>query len=387
MANNRAARAAGVSMLFAVLATSTLTADEIPHFARMYGVDCSTCHASPPKLNAFGESFRQAGYSASELEGRARIPLAVWASGRSDYFPDEPAVSDAVRGYINKLELISAGDAGLPWLSYFVEWRAVSLETQRRDGEVRLRDRSGRFEDLFVSAALRNLALTVGQFRQIEQVDVSLRLGLSEPLSLSASLPGGGAGSGREISLRGYSPAGRSPAVRTTWRQPIRAGWSWTTSVGLPIPGELSIPLTREARTEASNEIEWRLKGVSLESYIGRGLQTLGAHAFYDPGDRLLVQAVTTGSRARFFWTGVLGMDRQDGVTRGRWSAEGEYIARRILAVGGRVEDRAGDGVPRVILPYARAHFPGTRYTVYLGVEQRVQRDRNATLIEIGTVF
>jgi hypothetical protein len=29
----------------------------------------------------------------------------------------------------------------------------------------------------------------------------------------------------------------------------------------------------------------------------------------------------------------------------------------------------------------------GTRYTGYIAVEQRIQRDRNATLVEVGTVF
>jgi hypothetical protein len=362
-------------------------AEEIPYFARKYGVECRMCHAHPPQLNEYGEAFRQRGYRLPGRSARGTLPVAVWASARSDAFPDEAAVRDGVRAYINKLELISGGEVGVPWLSYFVEWRPVSLETQRRDGEVRLRDRSGRFEDLFLSASAGKLVLMVGQFRQIDQVDVSLRLGLSEPVSLSASLAGGGEGSARQRSLRGFAPAGRSPSARLAWTQPLADGWAWTTSAALPLSGELSLPLTREARTEASNEIEWRAKGVVLESFARRGLLTLGAHTFYEHSDRYLVQAVTAGRHSRFFWTAVGGMERQVSATRGRWSVEGALLPHYALALGGRVEDRAGDGAAAALLPFLRAQFPGTRYTVYLAVEQRIQRDRNATLVELGTVF
>lgn len=361
--------------------------DEIPYFARKYGLECSACHVQPPKLNEFGEAFRQGGYRIPGLATRGTVPLAVWASARSDWFADEPEVRDAVRAYLNKLEVISGGRLIAPWLTYFAEWRPISLETRRQDGVVGLRDRSGRFEDLFVTASAGNVAVTIGQFRQIDQVDVSLRLGLSEPLPLAASLSGSGEGSARQRSLRGFSPAGRSPSARLAWRQPLSGGWAWTSSAAVPLPGELSIPLTREARDEASNEVEWRPKGVMLETFLQRGLVSFGGHAFYDHADRYLVQSVTTGRRERFFWTGVAGLERQRGVSRGRWSVEGEFVPRSFVGFGGRIEDRAGDGAPRAFLPYVRAQFPGTSYTFYLSVEQRVQRNANATLVEFGTVF
>ena len=71
----------------------------------------------------------------------------------------------------------------------------------------------------------------------------------------------------------------------------------------------------------------------------------------------------------------------------GRWSLEAEYLPHSYVGVGGRAEDRAGDGARIAVLPYVNAHFPGTRYTFRLTVERRLQRDRNATLIELGTVF
>lgn len=116
-------------------------------------------------------------------------------------------------GYLNRIEVISGGKLVAPWLSYFVEWRPVSEEA-RSDGTRQAR--SGRFEDLFVTAASRHAELTVGQFRQLAQVDVSRRLGLSEPLVLSASLADPRSGSPRERPLRAFAPAGRSPSVRAS---------------------------------------------------------------------------------------------------------------------------------------------------------------------------
>lgn len=362
--------------------------DDIPYFARLYGVSCSRCHVSPPKLNAFGEAFVAAGYDAPELEEKGRTwPLAVWASGRAESLPaDDPLAGDVV-SYLNRIELISGGRLLAPWLSYFVEWRALSLEA-RSDGTVR--DRSGRFEDLFVTAAGDAFDVTLGQFRLLQQVDVSRRIGLSEPLLLSASLPapdaGAGDGSARVQSLRAFSPAGRSPAVRAAIKRPA-AGGTWTTSLALPLPGELSIPLTDEARLEASNEVVGELKGVFLESFVRRGLTSLGVHAFYDDAERYLVNGLFTGARDDVHWGAALGFDRVADVTRGRWAAEAEYFPRRFFALGGRVEDRAADGAGTAFLPYVNLHYPGTRYTIRFTIEQRFQRDRGATLFELGTLF
>ncbi|HUG40201.1 MAG TPA: hypothetical protein VMM12_06945 [Longimicrobiales bacterium] len=367
-------------------ATTVRLADvrAIPYFARLYGVSCSQCHVSPPKLNEFGEAFVAAGYDSPGLEEAGRTwPLAVWASGRMESLPAADPLAGDVVSYVNRIELISGGRVLAPWLSYFVEWRALSLES-RPDGTER--DRSGRFEDLFVTAGGDAFDVTLGQFRMLQQVDVSRRIGLSEPLVYAASLPGDGDGSARERSLRAFSPAGRSPAVRAALKRPAMGG-TWTTSVVLPVPGELSIPLTDEARTEASNEVMGELKGVFLESFVRRGLASAGVHAFYDDADRYLVSGLVTGARDAGHWGAALGLDRVADVTRGRWSAEAEYFPRTFLALGGRIEDRAGDGASAAFLPYVNIHFPGTRFTIRFTLEQRFQRDRGATLFELGALF
>lgn len=377
----RAALGLGLALALAPLPR---TAGAIPYFARRYGVECSRCHVAPPKLNAFGEAFVARGYTMPALTSRRTWPLAIWLSGRSERLPVPDSLADELRGYLNRVEVISGGKLVAPWLSYFVEWRPVSREAR---GNGTIRDRAGRFEDLFLTTAGRRLELTVGQFRQIAQVDVSRRLGISEPLSLSASLPGAGVLSARKRSLRGFAPAGRSPALRAAWNGDGFGGWRWTAAAGLPISGEISIPLAREARTEASNEIEWRLKGVVLESFVRRGLTSFGAHAFYDDSDRYLANLVTTGARPPLYWTAVVGADRSGGVVRGRWSVEGEYLPHYFFGVGGRVEDRAADGGDVAFVPYVNAHLPGTSYTIRLTIERRLQRGRNATLVELGTVF
>lgn len=374
---------AGVQVL---VATAFLPVDlsAIPYFARKYGVSCNQCHVMPPKLNAYGERFVALGFWQPDLVPRRTWPFAVWASGRADRVPRSGVLGDLTKAYLNRFEVISGGRVVAPWLSYFVEWRPVSFETR---GDGTLRDRSGRFEDLFVTATAGHMEVQLGQFRQIGQVDVSRRVGLSEPVTLSGSVPGGGVGTAREIALRAFSPTGRSPAVRVGWNRAVGTGWRLTAAAGLPFPGEFSIPLTRQARTEASNEIEWDAKGVVLEAFARRGLTSLGGHTFLDGGGRLLANAVLTGSRQRLHWTLVAGVARSGAVTRGQWSAEGEYYFSHFIGVGGRGEDRAADGVGTAFLPHLNIHFPGSRYTVRVTLERRIQRDRGATLLEFATIF
>jgi hypothetical protein len=358
-------------------------AEAIPYFARQYDVPCSQCHISPPKLNAYGEAFVARGYTMPGLTARRTVPLAVWLSGRSELRHGGGPTADDVLSYVNRLELISGGQLVKPWLTYFVEWRPVSFESR---GDRTLRDRSGRFEDLFLVATRDRLAVTVGQFRQVQQVDVSRRIGLSEPLVLSAGLPGFGGGSARQQSLRGFSPSGRSPSIRAEWGAPAGL-WTWTSAIAVPLPGELSLPLTREARVEASNEIEYRPKGVFLETYVRHRLTSFGAHAFYDHTERYLANALVTGSRGIAQWTVMAGGAEAGAGLRGRWSLEAEVFPRSWLGAGSRVESRAGDGAAAAVLPYINMHFPGTSYTFRLTLEQRIQRGRNATLLELGTIF
>lgn len=363
-------------------------ADAAPHFARRYEVSCSRCHVLPPKLNEFGERFLAAGYDSPELTARSTWPFALWTSGRAESLRLDDGEREEINPYVNRVELIAGGTLVEPWLSYFLEWRLVSQETR---GDGTLRDRSGRLEDAFLLFGPgEHFELVVGQFRQVNQVDVSRRLSLSEPLVLSASLPGEGGGSPRRTSLRAFSPAGRSPSVRAAWNDRLETGWDWTAAVAVPMPGELSIPLTSEAEREASNELEARAKGVVLEAFARRGLTSVGGHLFYDDADRYLVNGVVTG-RARslsLYWTAMAGLEEVTGTRRTRWSLEGEYVPSGRWGLGARVEDRSRDGAETAVLPYAVWHLPvhrAARLTVTF--EQRLQEERNASLLEVGLLF
>jgi hypothetical protein len=206
---------------------------------------------------------------------------------------------------------------------------------------------------------------------------------------LSTSLAGDAASTPRLTSLRAFSPSGRSPAARLGLNTSAGGGWRWTTSVAVPLPGELSLPLTDTARVEASNELEWRAKGVMVESFARRGLYSVGAHVFYDRSDRYLAHALATGNRGDFFWTAIAGVARAPGnrTPRGRWSLEAEYLPSRWPGGGVRIEELANDRRDPAVILYLNAHAPGTRYTVRFTIEQRIQPGRAATLVELGSVF
>lgn len=367
-----------------ILAAAAAPAEATPQFARRFEAACHKCHAIPPKLNEFGERFVAAGYALPELTPKPTWPVAVWVSGRLENRELTPGDRETIDPFANRIELISGG-RWLPRVSYFVEWRALSKET-RSDGSVR--DRSGRFEDAFVLvSAHEKVEFTVGQYRPMLQVDVSRRLSLTEPLVLSTSLPGEGGRDARERSLRGFSPAGRSPALRAAVNHRTGGGWVWSSLLTLPVPGELSIPLGSEAEEEASNEIDLTLKGVLVESFVRKGLASWGGHVFYDDPERWLANAIATGRAARFYWTAMGGADRLGETNRGRWSLEGEWIPSSRLAVGLRVEDRASDGADAAFIPYVTWHFPVQFARFTLTLEQRLQEDRHASLLEGSFLF
>ena len=55
---------AGGSLLFvlAFLVFCSQPLHAIPAFARKYGLPCSACHEAWPKLNSFGQKFKDEGY-------------------------------------------------------------------------------------------------------------------------------------------------------------------------------------------------------------------------------------------------------------------------------------------------------------------------------------
>lgn len=356
-----------------------------PQKARQYRVDCSHCHVAPPRLNARGLALLSAGYRPDEVElpsSGSTLPLAIW----NTFDVERRHSSELTKGFPSRVELISFGSKGR--LSYFAEWRALSRSV---GGNRRLLDRSGRFEDLFVRIPLdtgNRVAVTAGQFRTLTQVDVSLRLSLSEPLAFSSSLPAVVRSSrARLTSLRAFSPSGRQPGIRVEYqRTRLATADGWYSSVTLPLTGEFTVPFTEAA----SFEIEARPKGVFAETYRRWGLSSLGGHAFLG-NRRRLGSVVATHEVGRFALLGTVGVFTSPGSTDARFSLGGEYTIVSALVGGVRVDDRTAPGQRPALLLYGNVHVPvgpiAFRQALRLQVEQRVQRPNHVTSIALSHIF
>lgn len=310
-----------------------------PQFARAFRVDCSHCHLAPPRLNERGLRFLAAGYRMDGTDKRSpTVPLAIWNTVDLEWRHS----ADFIRGFPSRVEVVSAGPIGRR-ASYFAEWRALS---QSLGGNGRLLNRSGRFEDLFLRTPVTPggaLSVTAGQFRTLTQVDVSLRLSLSEPLVFSSSVPGRRAADARLTSLRGFSASGRQPAVRVEYQasrtQPSADGWF--AAATLPFTGELTIPFT----DAASFKFEGRPKGVFLEAFRRSGLTSLGGHAFIGGDGRRLVSGVATHDLGgRLALLAGVGAFRAGGVTNARFSLGGEATLSSRVVGGIRLDHHTGQG-------------------------------------------
>ncbi len=65
----RVAAIAGAAILFPVAPIHPTSTQALPMFARKYGLPCSSCHTSPPRLNEAGYAFREAGFRMPEEIG------------------------------------------------------------------------------------------------------------------------------------------------------------------------------------------------------------------------------------------------------------------------------------------------------------------------------
>ncbi|MCH8957231.1 hypothetical protein IIA28_18240 [candidate division KSB1 bacterium] len=355
----------------------------VPYFARKYNVNCNSCHVIPPLLNQFGENFVTNGYTMPNSEySRKTWPFALWLTQRGE----AQYSNDIDKTFPNKVELISGGRIGNSPVSYFLEWRILSQQI-RSDGS--LKDRSGRFEDLFLTYAVTNsINIRAGQYRLLNQIDDSRKLGLSSPLVISAKIPGSGGSNARKTSLRAFAPNGRSPSVSLQHQSMpgVNAADGWFNIVSLVFPGELSIPLTGEARDEASFEFESDPKGVFLESFYRKGLGSLGAHVFLDD-DRSLGSLIGVYNRGRWFSKLGLGFGRFDGDTNGRFTWENEFIPFDFFSVGARFDYQTEVDNGTSFVTNVNLQWPRTLWTLRLVLEQRIRSDNHATLAELSAIF
>ena len=390
------ARLAGLACVFVASAVAPPASEATPQFARKHQLRCTACHLLPPKLNENGLAFQASGYVLSEQLRRRRgeadapdfatFPFAAWITGRYEDRGSGGA-SDLV---LPKVELITGGTIGEQW-SYFAEWRIVSLSLNP-DGS--LKDRGGRFEDLFVQ---RNFgtrhALKVGQYRSLNQVDVSLRLSPSEPLLFKNGLRTDSDPDPRINSLLQFSPSSRSPSIGYAFQsvKGDRASDGLFHYVTLPFVGELSIPLSSEASETASFELQGPPKGVFLETFYRSGQTSIGGHVFYDD-DAWLGTVLGTYNWRSVLVTAGLGVDDQDqGVSRRRSSLEVEYFVTGKsdlrAAAGLRIEEVSDDGQRAAYVPYFVLAGPNTQHTFLLQLQYKNQQSRDTVVVDLSMLF
>ena len=396
-ATAKIARLAGLACVFLASAMAPPASEATPQFAREHRLRCTACHLIPPKLNEDGLDFQASGYVLPERlrrqrpveadgPGFATAPFAAWITAR---FEDQGSggASDVL---LPKVELITGGTLGEQW-SYFAEWRIVSLSL---NSDRSLKDRGGRFEDLFVQ---RNIgtrhALKVGQFRSLNQVDVSLRLSPSEPLLFKNGLPSGSDPDPRINSLLRFSPSSRSPSIGYSVRsiEGSRASDGLFHYVTLPFVGELSIPLSSEASNTASFELQGPPKGVFVETFYRSGQKSVGGHVFYDD-DAWLVTALGTYDWRSFLVTAGLGVDDQDlGVSRTRSSLEVEYLLTGTsdlrAAAGFRIEEVSDDGNRTAYVPYFALSGPNTQHTFLFQLQYKDQQGSDTVVADLSMLF
>ena len=377
-----------LTTMMIVLILSVQTIQAVPYFARKYSMSCVTCHVQVPKLNEYGEAFIARNYRLPNEEARptsATVPFAAWISGRYQK-QNSKSVEEA---FLPKVELISGGPIRDTALSYFVEWRIVSRSVAAPDA---LKDRGGRFEDIFLNLSMGSHTFTVGQYRALRQVDVSRRLSASEPALFSTKLAVDNPDNQRLQSLRAFSPSGRSPSIsyqlHTVSGDAPADGFFH--AVTIPFGGEISLPLSPGAKENASFELEGKPKGVFLESFYRKGLNSVGVHAFIDD-DRWLFQGMGVVKISDVYITGGIGVDEVKNTNHTRLSLEGEYITAVSewirSAVGFRVEQVTNAGRDPAYTPYLLLTGPNTSYTFRLTARYRAQKDNNIFTVDLGTLF
>lgn len=371
-------------LLLALFFSVSISAIATPQFARQYNLECSSCHSHVPKLNVFGEEFVANNYRMKDRDPQSKIPLSVWLSQLSQTRQNAP---DKINSIPNRIEFISAGHDEQTSTSYFIEWRALSLEILS-DGKIR--DRSGRFEDIFVIFELpSDFQLQVGQYRSLSQVDVSRRLSLSEPLVFSSGLIGTSSSSVRLSSLRSFSPGGRSPSIRITHaKKKPNSNEGLFSSLTIPFAGEFSIPLTDDAKTDASCEFEGTPKGYFFESFYRNGLNSIGLNAFFGNNSRRYYGIVGQYNCNTLFFEGGLARVEVAGSKDWRYSVSGEWTPHHSLVLGVRVDHRDKGGQPTMFIPYLSYLHENGKSAYKIQFEARMREHSfSQILIELGVMF
>jgi hypothetical protein len=103
------------------LAALPRTAMAIPYFAHEYGLTCQKCHSVIPRLNEFGLSFMDHGYS---LPGATPQPVFPLSMKFNLAYSSQPDPSGLPKGIVDEVEIFLAGKMS-PRTNYFIEQYVV----------------------------------------------------------------------------------------------------------------------------------------------------------------------------------------------------------------------------------------------------------------------
>jgi len=167
-------------------------AQAIPVFARKYGFDCTMCHVQFPKLNDFGQAYRDNGYRLMGKEAEEKdvfetpTPLALRTSVgyNNDTFNDSGGEDETVRQFqVNGLDILSGGlfsDRTGYFMIYVPEIKGsrgvvaqdgtvemANVVTALRDAPLPATLRVGRFEPAYVAFSVKR-TLTVAPYEIYE---------------------------------------------------------------------------------------------------------------------------------------------------------------------------------------------------------------------------
>lgn len=390
-------RSAFVPRLLAIIAAAaaltTSSANALPQFSRMYQTSCNTCHTVVPRLNLTGMDFLARGYRpAPELKRKkhAVFPIGLWLSGRAD---DQISKHESAT-YFNKAEILLADSVGSNF-NYMVEWRVQDLDAQSNGS---LRDRSGRFEDAWMSWQLSSrLTFTMGQYRPLGQVEAGRKISISTPAIFDTSVAGGG----RTARLRAvdtFSPNTRSPGFTIGYqsiggRMNDLAMNGLFHQVTLPFVGELSLPLNQNARQYASFELEPRIRGVVLETWYRHNYSSIGVHGFIDT-NRYLANLVAQTNRGDLYVTGGVGFAKSNGQqARMTSTLEMEYLptlpdGRFRPGFGLRIDNVSHNGTKPAFVPYLVLSTPNTKnFSSLIQIEYLKQAGHDRFRVDVSALF
>ena len=153
-------------------------------------------------------------------------------------------------------------------------------------------------------------------------------------------------------------------------------------------PGEFSIPLTDEARTNASNELEFQPKGIFAEVFQRAGSTSIGINGFAGNNERSYFGIAGQANCGNWYFEGGLGRAETQGAKEYRYSLTADWIRDFHQAYGVRIEHRQIAGQKIMISPYASWTFGEGPSIVRFIAEARFQRQKYSQFVfEVGIQF